>query len=188
MTSDFMDLMPPRRIGGAMVFSAMALFLGWSWVIQPVKSGGNRWSCCFADLNDRCRRRRLAMDVCLLNYFIVLAEEKNLELSAIRLNMQNERLVQHMSVLENELGLGLFRHSRSGVELTPAGESFLRFARLIMAEAETTQEDGWLIDRLSERTQRWAGLYRIVRNTSLPDDSRGEPATRQAGERGQLFI
>lgn len=105
------------------------------------------------------------MDMCLLEYFIVVAEAENLGSAATRLNMPTASLAEHLSVLEDELGLMLFRQTFPGIELTAAGSTFLPHARLIMAEVEAAKRNIRKIVQLSERTRRWAGLYKIFQDS-----------------------
>lgn len=106
------------------------------------------------------------MDVCLLYYFLVLAEEGNMESAASRLGMPIATLADHLSVLEDELGLVLFSHDISGmVVLTPAGSAFLPYVRKIVEEVEAAKREIDLIGRLSSRTRRWARLFRLSQDT-----------------------
>lgn len=107
------------------------------------------------------------MDVYLVNDFVVVAQSENIESAATRLDMPITMLAERLSVLQNELGLVLFRQTPSGIELSAAGATFLPHARLIMAEVEAATQDIRQIVRLSERPRRWARLYRIFQDTTV---------------------
>jgi len=66
-----------------------------------------------------------------LKYFIAVAEELNIGRAAARLHISQPPLTRQIQQLEEEFGAQLFLRTARGVELTQAGETFLRDARNI---------------------------------------------------------
>ncbi|MBS1143336.1 MAG: transcriptional regulator, LysR family [Proteobacteria bacterium] len=87
-----------------------------------------------------------------LRYFIAVAEELNIGRAANRLHISQPPLTRQIQQLEEELGAQLFLRTARGVELTQAGEIFLRDAINIRA----------LMEQALERT-RQAGQGRLGR-------------------------
>lgn len=68
------------------------------------------------------------MDYQHLLYFIKISECKNISKAAESLFVSQQALSKAVSRMEEELGVELFTRSRSGVELTDYGRSFLSYA------------------------------------------------------------
>lgn len=66
-----------------------------------------------------------------LKYFIAVAEELNIGRAATRLHISQPPLTRQIQQLEEEFDAQLFLRTARGVELTQAGEMFLRDARNI---------------------------------------------------------
>src|SRR3712207_9039054 len=78
----------------------------------------------------------MAIELRLLRYFAVVAEERHVGKAAARLYISQPALSQQIRSLEEQVGLPLFvRHPR-GVELTEAGEVLLAQAREVLGGSD----------------------------------------------------
>lgn len=87
------------------------------------------------------------MEIRLLQYFLMVAEEGNITRAAERLHMTQPSLSRQMRQLERELGTGLFLRERQGLVLTEDGFLLKERAREIVALAERTEADFQKEDR-----------------------------------------
>jgi DNA-binding transcriptional LysR family regulator len=81
-----------------------------------------------------------------LRYFVAVAEELHFRRAAARLHISQPPLSQQIHALEQELGCTLLERTRRRVELTPAGEAFLRDARAMLAELDVAVSTARAID------------------------------------------
>ena len=107
------------------------------------------------------------MNFATLEYFEVLAQERNFTRAAERLHITQQSLSSHIAKLEKELGCQLFvRHVP--LELTYAGEVFLGYAVLMGEQYTALQQQFWDIANNDEGVLR-VGIAFTRGRTILPD-------------------
>ncbi len=82
--------------------------------------------------------RLQTLDIRLLRYFAVVAEENNISRAARRLFISQPPLSRHIRHLETLLGVTLFVRHTKGLILTAEGERVLELIRPLLALQETT--------------------------------------------------
>lgn len=87
--------------------------------------------------------------------FVTVADERHFGRAAAILHITQPGLTQRIQVLERELGMQLLRRNAREVGLTPAGESFLPFARRL------TQEEDAAMREMKDHVAGIAGRLRI---------------------------
>src|SRR6202165_5285395 len=81
------------------------------------------------------------MELRHLRYFGAVAEAGSLTVAAARkLHTSQPSLSRQIRDLEDEIGAQLLTRRARGIELTPAGRSFLDHARLVLSQVETAAE------------------------------------------------
>ena len=79
------------------------------------------------------------MEIRQLRYFVTVAQTRHFGRAAERLHMAQSPLSQAIRQLESQVGALLFNRTTRRVELTPAGEAFLRDAERILESVEAAQ-------------------------------------------------
>jgi DNA-binding transcriptional LysR family regulator len=97
------------------------------------------------------------MDLRLLRYFLVVAEELHITRAAARLGIQQAPLSQQIKALERTLGAQLFHRKPRGVELTEAGVALRREAAAILASVDRAVDTTRRVSR-GEQGQIRVGL------------------------------
>jgi len=100
------------------------------------------------------------MDLRLLSYFLVVAEELHVTRAAARLGIQQAPLSQQIKRFEQSLGAQLFRRKPRGVELTEAGVALRDAAASILASVDRA------VDTVSRVSRGELGDIRIGLTTS----------------------
>ena len=81
------------------------------------------------------------MELRHLRYFVAVAEAGGLTVAAQRkLHTSQPSLSRQIRDLEEEIGTQLLTRRARGIELTPAGRTFLDHARLVLSQAEAASE------------------------------------------------
>ena len=80
------------------------------------------------------------MELRHLRYFVAVAEELNIRRAAERLHVSQPPLSRQIHDLEAEVGTALFSRSKQGVQLTEAGQLFLKEARQILSQSQRAVE------------------------------------------------
>jgi LysR family hca operon transcriptional activator len=81
------------------------------------------------------------MELRHLRYFVAIAEAGSLTVAAARkLHTSQPSLSRQIRDLEDEVGAQLLTRRARGIELTPAGRTFLDHARLVLSQADAASE------------------------------------------------
>lgn len=81
------------------------------------------------------------MDIRILSYFVVIAEELNITKAAEKLNMSQPPLSSQIKALEEELDTTLFIRGKRHLQLTESGKLLYRHAKEIISLANKTKEE-----------------------------------------------
>lgn len=81
------------------------------------------------------------MDLKQFRYFVAVAEHGSFSEAAARLNVAQSAISRQTLVLEQELGIALFRRHARGVELTDSGAILLERVRRIFREVEEARAE-----------------------------------------------
>src|SRR5215472_15736674 len=88
-------------------------------------------------------RTRMVMrfDLVDLQLFVAVAETRSITAGAARVYLALASASERVKGLEAALGVTLLKRGRRGVELTPAGESLLDHARIVLHNVESLRGD-----------------------------------------------
>lgn len=100
------------------------------------------------------------MNLKQLEFFVQVAEEKNISLAARKLNIAQPPLSRQISMLEKEIGADLIKRNNRGIELTEAGELMYERSRYILKCINEMRE------MVLERDKGECGELRIGTNYS----------------------
>lgn len=78
----------------------------------------------------------MAVELRLFRYAVAVADEASFTRAAERLGIAQPPLSQQIRALEGNLGFRLFERGPGGVKLTPAGEAFVKQARVVLHQAD----------------------------------------------------
>lgn len=95
----------------------------------------------------------------VLRYFVAVAEQKSLRAAGDVLHLSQSALSRQILKLEQELGAPLLERLPRGIELTSAGELFLRYARQGLGDFE----------RISSEISALQGLHRGTIRIAAPE-------------------
>src|SRR5512141_1770237 len=76
------------------------------------------------------------MELRQLRYFVAVAEQGNISQAAKRIYLTQPALSRQIKLLEDEIGQCLLERQAHSIRLTPAGETLLREARVLLQQAE----------------------------------------------------
>src|SRR5262245_24043138 len=81
------------------------------------------------------------MDLRQLEYFLRVAQRRNISLAAAELNITQPSLTKSMKLLEKSLGVRLFDRLARGVELTDYGQTLLRHAEAVHVQVGDASQE-----------------------------------------------
>ena len=99
-------------------------------------------------MRDRLAKRREAIDVRHLCYFVAAAEQGSFRKAGAASGVQESAISRSIRDLEDQVGASLFHRRSSGVTLTYAGQRFLPQARRILRDIGHSVEDVARIGRV----------------------------------------
>ncbi|MCJ8141149.1 LysR substrate-binding domain-containing protein [Falsirhodobacter halotolerans] len=79
------------------------------------------------------------LDLVHVRSFVAVATERHFGRAAAKLSLSQPPLSRHIMLLEGRLGVRLFYRARTGVTLTPAGQTFLTEARRLLNQAQAAE-------------------------------------------------
>ena len=107
------------------------------------------------------------MELRILQYFLMVAREKNITRAAKQLHMTQPTLSRQLMQLEDELGKPLFIRGKRKIELTDEGVLLRRRAEEILSLVNKTEQEitqnGW-------SNYDWNGYFFIFTNGSFASD------------------
>ncbi len=100
-------------------------------------------------------KRGVFMELRVLNYFLVVAQEENITKASKLLHVSQPTLSRQLMQLEEELGVSLFKRSNHSIVLTNEGRMLKRRAQEMVSLADKT------IKELSESSEELSGEISI---------------------------
>ena len=97
----------------------------------------------------------MRFDLVDIQLFVAVAETRSITNGAQRVHLALASASERIKGLEDALGVGLLTRGRRGVELTPAGESLLDHARVVMHNVEAMRGDLAAFSRGARATVRF---------------------------------
>ena len=113
------------------------------------------------------------MELRVLRYFLVVAQEENITQAAKKLHLTQPTLSRQMMLLEQELGVTLFDRGRRRISLTASGLLLRERAAALLALSDKTVED------LASQEETLAGGGSCPGRPSGPE--RGNPGPGDGG-------
>ncbi|MEP0915148.1 LysR substrate-binding domain-containing protein [Leptolyngbya sp. GB1-A1] len=108
------------------------------------------------------------MELRHLRYFVMVAEELNFSRAAERLHMAQPPLSQQIRALEIELGVQLFERDKRPLQLTHAGQAFLKQVQLVLTQVEQATQIAQQANR-GETGHLAIGVNSTVTQSVLPN-------------------
>src|SRR5260370_41434435 len=102
----------------------------------------------------------MRLDLGDLRFFRQLAEARGIPHAARRANLALASASERIRGMEQKLGVALLARDRRGVSLTPAGQSVVDHARLILRQVESLQGE------LGVHARGLTGTLRILSHTA----------------------
>ncbi|HEX5193008.1 MAG TPA: LysR family transcriptional regulator [Solirubrobacteraceae bacterium] len=117
------------------------------------------------------------MDLRLLRFVVVVAEERHFGRAAERVHLTQSGLSQAVQRLERELGFEVFHRSSRSVELTEAGRAFLQDATTLLTSADQMVQRARAISegRIGELHVGYSPSIRVTAARVLADFARRRP-------------
>ena len=102
----------------------------------------------------------MRFDLVDLRLFLHVAEARSITHGARRANLALASASERIRGMEQKLGVALLARDRRGVSLTPAGQSVVDHARLILRQVESLQGE------LGVHARGLTGTVRVLSNTA----------------------
>lgn len=106
------------------------------------------------------------MKIRLLHYFVAVADELNMRSAAEKMHMSQPPLSRQIRELEKDLGIDLFERNKKKLQLTRAGEYFLKEAREILVKYRSATQKLKTVNCGSAASLAIA--YRVPSESMLP--------------------
>lgn len=100
------------------------------------------------------------MELCVLNYFLMVSQEENITKAAQLLHVTQPTLSRQLMQLEDELGVKLFERSNHSIVLTSDGLLLKRRAQEIVSLAEKTKRELTTEKELSGEIEIGSGEFK----------------------------